>query len=96
MRQIAQANDGDVAEMLDADLYGRVRCDVKVVWGEQDQWIPREKVEDFIKRLGGRLKEKAFIPDAGHLVMVDQPVRFAIELYDWLTRFGSSKSLVES
>ncbi|MAD85382.1 MAG: hypothetical protein CL912_20675 [Deltaproteobacteria bacterium] len=96
VRQIAQANDGDVAEMLDADLYGRVRCDVKVVWGEQDQWIPREKVEDFIKRLGGRLKEKAFIPDAGHLVMVDQPVRFAIELYDWLTRFGSSKSLVES
>ena len=96
VRQIAQANDGDVAEMLDADLYGRVRCDVKVVWGEQDQWIPREKVEDLIKRLGGKFKEKAFIPDAGHLVMLDQSARFAIEVYDWLTRFGSSKSLVQT
>ncbi|PVH85123.1 alpha/beta-hydrolase [Cadophora sp. DSE1049] len=96
VRQIAQANDSDVAQMLDADLYGRVRCDVKVVWGEQDQWIPREKVEDFIKRLGGRFREKAFVPDAGHLVMLDQPGRFAIEVFDWLTRFGSSRSLVES
>ncbi|KAK0109254.1 hypothetical protein ONS96_003076 [Cadophora gregata f. sp. sojae] len=96
LRQIAQANDVDVAEMLDADLYGRMRCDVKVVWGEQDQWIPREKVEDLIERLGGRFKEKAFIPNAGHLVMLDQPGRFAIEVFDWLTRFGSTKSLVQS
>ncbi|KAH7420093.1 Alpha/Beta hydrolase protein [Cadophora sp. MPI-SDFR-AT-0126] len=96
VRQIAQANDGDVAEMLDADFYGRVRCDVKVVWGEQDQWIPREKVEDFIKRLGEKFKEKAFIPDAGHLVMLDQPGRFAIEVFGWLTRFGSPKSFAQS
>ncbi|KAG4441303.1 hypothetical protein IFR05_003231 [Cadophora sp. M221] len=94
VRQIAQANDDDVAEMLDADLYGRVRCDVKVVWGEQDQWIPREKIEDLIKRLGGRLKEMAFIPGAGHLVMLDQPGRFAIEVFDWLTRFGVERNLV--
>ncbi|KAH6713309.1 Alpha/Beta hydrolase protein [Leptodontidium sp. MPI-SDFR-AT-0119] len=95
VRQIAQANDGDVAEMLDADLYGRVRCDVKVMWGEQDQWIPREKIEDLIKRLGGRFKEKAFIPDAGHLAMLDQPGRFAIEVFDWLTRFGSGRNHVD-
>ena len=96
VRQIAQANDGDVAEMLSDDLYGRVRCDVKIVWGEQDQWIPREKIEDLIKRLGRNFKEKAFIPDAGHLVMLDQPGRFAIETFDWLTRFGSERSLVKS
>lgn len=96
VRQIAQANDADVEEMLAADLYGRVRCDVKIVWGEQDQWIPRQKVEDLIKRLGSRVKECAFVPEAGHLVMLDQPGRFAIEVFDWLTRFGSPRSLATS
>ncbi|KAK3712764.1 hypothetical protein LTR37_008854 [Vermiconidia calcicola] len=96
VRQIAQADDADVAEMLDGDMYEEVRCDVKIIWGEQDQWIPREKIEELTKRLHGRVKESAFIPDAGHLVMLDQPTRFAIEVFDWLTRFGSSKSLMSS
>jgi pimeloyl-ACP methyl ester carboxylesterase len=93
VRQIAQANDEDVAEMLAGELYERVRCNVKIVWGEQDQWIPREKIEELIRRMNGRVKECAFIPEAGHLVMLDQPGRFAIEVFDWLTRFGSPRSL---
>jgi pimeloyl-ACP methyl ester carboxylesterase len=96
VRQIAQANDEDVAEMLAGNMYERVRCDVKIVWGEQDQWIPRGKVEDLIRRLNGRVKDCAFIPKAGHLVMLDQPGRFAIEVFDWLSRFGSLRSLVTS
>ena len=96
VRQIAQANDADVAEMLEGNLYERVRCDVKIVWGEQDQWIPREKIEDLTRRLKGRVKDCAFIPEAGHLVMLDQPGRFAIEVFDWLTRFGSPRSLITS
>ena len=93
VRQIAQANDEDVAEMLAGDLYRHVRCDVKIVWGEQDQWIPREKIEELVRRLNGRAKEYAFIPEAGHLVMLDQPGRFAIEVFDWLSSFGSPRSL---
>lgn len=96
IRQIAQANDADVAEMLAEDLYERVRCDVKIVWGEQDQWIPRQKVEELIKRLNGKVKECVFIPEAGHLVMLDQPGIFAIEVFDWLTRFGSPRTLITS
>lgn len=88
VRQIAQANDADVAEMLDADMYKRMRCDVKVVWGEQDQWIPKEKIEQLIEKMDGRVKEVAFVPDAGHLVMLDQPERLAIEVFDWLKRTG--------
>lgn len=90
VRQIAQANDADVAQMLEENLYERVRCDVKLVWGEEDRWIPKEKIEELIKRLKGRVKETAFIPDAGHLVMLDQPERFAIEVFDWLSRPRSS------
>jgi len=96
VRQIAQANDQDVAEMLEGNMYDRVRCDVKVLWGEEDQWIPREKIEDMIKRMNGKVKECAFIPEAGHLVMLDQPGRFAIEVFDWLIRYGSSRSLIAS
>jgi pimeloyl-ACP methyl ester carboxylesterase len=94
VRQIAQANDEDVHEMLEKDMYKDVRCDVKVISGEQDQWIPREKVETLIRKLGERAKEWTFIPEAGHLVMLDQPARVAVEVFDWLTRFGSEKSLV--
>ncbi|KFY70325.1 hypothetical protein V499_09261 [Pseudogymnoascus sp. VKM F-103] len=86
VRQIAQADDGDVAEMLEGGAYGRVRCDVKIVWGEEDQWIPRARIEETIQRLGGKVKETAFIPDAGHLVMLDKPERWAIEVFDWLMR----------
>jgi pimeloyl-ACP methyl ester carboxylesterase len=82
--------------MLAENMYERVRCDVKIVWGEQDPWIPTEKLEDLVKRMNGSVKECAYIPEAGHPVMLDQPERFAIEVFDWLTRFGSPRSLTES
>lgn len=84
VRQIAQANDGDVAEMLDADMYRKVGCDVKILWGEQDQWIPKEKMEQLAKLLGERLREFVVVPEAGHLVMIDQPERVAVEILSWL------------
>jgi pimeloyl-ACP methyl ester carboxylesterase len=86
VRQIAQANDADVAEMLDVDYYSRVRCDVKILWGKQDQWIPREKMESLSEKLRNRLKEFVVVPDAGHLVMLDQPEMVAIEVFEWLSK----------
>ena len=86
VRQIAQANDADVAEMLDGDMYSKVRCDVKIVWGEQDQWIPREKMDSLAEMLKDRLKEFVVVPEAGHLLMIDQPERVAVEVFTWLAR----------
>ena len=85
VRQIAQANDADVAEMLDADMYSHVRCDIKILWGEQDQWIPREKMDSLAEKLGLRLKEFVVVPEAGHLLMIDQPERVTFEIISWLT-----------
>ncbi|TKA27570.1 hypothetical protein B0A50_04401 [Salinomyces thailandicus] len=93
VRQIAHADDSDVADMLLRNKYGSVQCEVKIVWGEEDSWIPREKIEQLIEKLQGSVKEQAFIPRAGHLVMLDQPARVAIEVVDWLTRYGTAKSL---
>ncbi|KAM3423738.1 hypothetical protein BST61_g1147 [Cercospora zeina] len=88
VRQIAQANDQDVAEMQDDNLYKNVRCPVKLLWGEQDQWIPKEKMEKLAEMLeeGGKLEEFVVVPDAGHLLMVDQPERVAIETLTWLVK----------
>lgn len=85
IRQIAQANDSDVAEMLDADMYATVRCDVKILWGENDQWIPRHKMDSLATKLGDRMREFVAIPEAGHLVMIDQPERVAFEVLSWLS-----------
>ncbi|KFY21152.1 hypothetical protein V491_03119 [Pseudogymnoascus sp. VKM F-3775] len=90
VRQIAQADDGDVFGMMQGELYGRVRCDMKIVWGEQDQWIPRARIEETIQRLGSKVKQTAYIPDAGHLVMLDKPERFAIEVFTWLMLYETS------
>jgi pimeloyl-ACP methyl ester carboxylesterase len=86
IRQIAQANDADVAEMLDADMYADVRCDVKILWGQEDRWIPREKMESLVSKIGHRVREFVAIPEAGHLIMIDQPERIALELLSWLSK----------
>lgn len=86
VRQIAQANDADVAEMLDGEMYETVRCPVKILWGEHDQWIPREKMDSLAQMLGTQLREFIVVPEAGHLVMIDQPERVAVEVYDWLQK----------
>lgn len=86
VQQIAQANDADVAEMLDQNLYEQIDCPVKIVWGEQDTWIPKEKLEKLADLLKGSFKESVAVPDAGHLVMIDQPERITLETYDWLAK----------
>jgi pimeloyl-ACP methyl ester carboxylesterase len=85
VRQIAQANDSDVAEMLDEEMYANVRCNVKILWGEDDQWIPRHKMDNLATQLGTHMKEFVAIPEAGHLIMIDQPERVAVEVLSWLS-----------
>ncbi|ETS87595.1 hypothetical protein PFICI_01423 [Pestalotiopsis fici W106-1] len=84
VRQIQQADDSHTAELLDSNLYPHVRCDVKIIWGEEDEWIPFEKMEKLAEMLGDRLRAFVTIPDAGHLVMLDQPSRVTLEIGRWL------------
>lgn len=86
VRQIAQANDQDVAQMLDQNMYQRVRCPVKIMWGEQDTWIPREKMDRLAGMLQHCLKGFVVVPNAGHLLMIDQPERVTADIVSWLTQ----------
>ncbi|KAI1845400.1 hypothetical protein JX265_005261 [Neoarthrinium moseri] len=86
VRQIKQSDDQHTAELLDNNLYSNVGCDVKILWGEADGWIPHDKMMKLSELLGQRLKEFVAIPNAGHLVMLDQPERVALEIARWLER----------
>lgn len=90
VRQIAQAEDGDVAEMFagggEGCLYGRVRCGVSVLWGDGDSWIPREKMERLCGLLREKLERFVVVEEAGHLIMLDQPERVEEEVRRWLER----------
>lgn len=80
VRQIAQARDGDVEEMM--GMYGELKCGVKILRGEGDTWVPGEKIEKLAGMLGGC--EVGVVEGAGHLVMVDAPERVAVEVAEWV------------
>ncbi|KAK6205861.1 hypothetical protein LQW54_008156 [Pestalotiopsis sp. IQ-011] len=86
VRQIQQADDSHTAELLERNRYAEVRCPVKILWGEKDEWIPVDKIEKLAGMLGDRLEELVRIPDAGHLVMLDQPAMVTLEIGRWLEK----------
>lgn len=85
-RQIAQASQKYTDEI--EGIYRKIKSPVLIVWGEQDQWIPIENGH----RLHTEIKTSQFvtIPDAGHLVMEDQPAL----LLSHILKFLDDKSTV--
>ncbi len=68
-RQIAQMDQVFTDEV--EGLYDRLDCPVTVLWGQHDQWIPREKGNLLAKLISGQ--ECVSIENAGHLVQEDCP-----------------------
>ncbi|MEV4316656.1 alpha/beta hydrolase [Actinocrispum sp. NPDC049592] len=62
---------------------------VRIVWGEQDTWIPVERAH----RLRELIPDSTLtvVPSSSHLMHYDQPVALMHELADWLPQdIGSS------
>jgi pimeloyl-ACP methyl ester carboxylesterase len=68
-RQIAQANSGYTDEMQ--PLYAQISRPVLILWGREDTWIPLKRGEVLHGMILGSLFH--VIPDAGHLVIEEQP-----------------------
>jgi pimeloyl-ACP methyl ester carboxylesterase len=68
-RQIAQMDQRYTEEI--ESRYGHMRCPVRIIWGEQDGWIPLERGRELAKRIPG--SSLLVVPDAGHLVQEDAP-----------------------
>lgn len=79
-RQFAQADERYTAEI--EPLFGKLRCPAKIIWGEDDPWIPLERA----KALHALMPQAGFetIPDVGHMPQLEAPKRFLASLDDFL------------
>jgi pimeloyl-ACP methyl ester carboxylesterase len=49
----------------------KIRCPVRILWGEEDRWIPVERGRELTRRIPGSSLQ--VVPRAGHLVQEDAP-----------------------
>lgn len=79
-RQIAQADSAYTDEVQ--PLYAQISRPVLILWGREDAWIPLEQGEALRDMIpGSRFR---VIPDAGHLVIEEQPDRLAEKIRSFL------------
>lgn len=77
-RQIAQMDQVHTDEVQAS--YGPMDCNVRVLWGDKDDWIPFERGQEFANLIaGGKIMR---IPDAGHLVQEDAPEAIVAAMLD--------------
>ena len=80
-RQIAQADERFTDEI--EPRYAEVEVPTIVVWGAEDTWIPADRASRLAAAITGA--ELVVVPDAGHLIQLDQPVALATTLHRWLS-----------
>ncbi|TDT73322.1 pimeloyl-ACP methyl ester carboxylesterase [Litoreibacter halocynthiae] len=68
-RQFAQADERYTAEI--EPLFGDIRCPVKVIWGEDDPWIPIERGRAIHELIGQNRFE--VMRGVGHLPQLESP-----------------------
>ncbi|PST27142.1 alpha/beta hydrolase [Mesorhizobium plurifarium] len=83
-RQFAQADERYTAEIEPA--FAEIRCPVKIIWGEEDPWIPLERG----KALHALIPQASFetLPAVGHLPHLEAPQLVLRRLNAFLSREG--------
>ncbi|WP_199043930.1 alpha/beta fold hydrolase [Glycomyces salinus] len=79
-RQVAQADQRFTDEV--EPRYGEIGIPVKVIWGEDDTWIPVDRAHRLAAAIPG--SSLRLIGGAGHLIQLDAPVELATALHGWL------------
>ncbi len=80
-RQVARY-DYEYTQRLEP-LYPTLKVPVRVLWGDQDGWIPLPEGQRLTAMIPGA--ELRVLPDAGHFSMVDCPGLFAREIDAFLS-----------
>ncbi|MGH6948973.1 MAG: alpha/beta fold hydrolase [Kiloniellales bacterium] len=80
-RQFAQADERFTAEIEPS--FGEIRCPVKIIWGEDDPWIPLQRG----KSLHALITQASFeaLPGVGHLPQLEAPSLVLRHLGDFLS-----------
>lgn len=81
-RQIAQADQAHTDEVQ--DRYGELDLPVLIAWGTEDSWIPVDRAHRLHDLIPGSTLR--LIPQAGHLVQLDQPEAVTGMLHQWLAQ----------
>jgi len=81
-RQMAQAHSGYTDEVQ--PLYGSIARPTLILWGREDTWIPLDRGETLHAMIPGSSFHA--IPDAGHLVIEEQPARLIEKIRTFLQR----------
>ena len=68
-RQIAQSGERYIEEVQ--VRYGSMDCEVTMIWGEEDTFIPLKQGEQLAEALS--VQNMRRVPDAGHLMQEDAP-----------------------
>lgn len=77
-RQIAQMDQAQTDEVQED--YGPMECDVRVLWGDKDDWIPFERGQEFADLIADG--EITRVPNAGHLMQEDAPETIIAAMFD--------------
>lgn len=72
--------EDEMHRVMERDDGGRKR--LKIMWAEHDNWIPIDIGVRLAKLTGAALFVR--VPEAGHLIQVDQPEAVTYELAKWL------------
>lgn len=68
-RQFAQADEAYTEEI--EPMFGNIRCPVRVIWGEEDPWIPLARGQSLHASIGRG--EMCLLPGVGHLPQLEAP-----------------------
>jgi pimeloyl-ACP methyl ester carboxylesterase len=79
-RQIAQANSAHTDDVQ--PLYAQITSPTLILWGSEDTWIPLERGEALHDMIPGSTFR--VIPDAGHLVIEENPDQLIQEIRSFL------------
>lgn len=69
LRNVAGFDEQETADF--EPLLGGLQAPTRIVWGEQDRWLPVEVCADIQARIPNA--DRVVIPDAGHFSPEDQP-----------------------
>lgn len=75
-RQFAQADEKYTAEV--EPMFGQIRCGVKIIWGQDDPWIPLERGKVLHELIPNASFET--IANVGHMPQLEAPEEVLIRL----------------
>jgi pimeloyl-ACP methyl ester carboxylesterase len=86
LQKDAQLDEADTADF--ESLLPTIEVPVRIVWGENDAWLPPAKAERLHELIS--TSDLILLPDTGHFAMEDSPRKVAATLFDFFTNCGNT------